>query len=98
MRDVIGEEVPQGKERLRSMKEIVVIDKLTRVIKNKYEAIRVAAKEARRINNIILRSENVTTEEKPTMLALKRLLDKRIKYEYSEDNKQTQELTFSDEE
>ena len=80
------------------MKEVVVIDKLTSVIKNKYEAIRIAAKEARRINNIILRSENVTTDEKPTMLALRRLLDKRIKYEYSEDKEKMKELTFDDEE
>ncbi len=68
------------------MKKVVVMDKLTNIVENKYEAVRVIAKEARRINNIILRSENMATDEKPTILALKRMLEDRIKYDYAEDD------------
>jgi DNA-directed RNA polymerase subunit K/omega len=81
------------------MKNVVVIDKLTKVVPNKYEAIRVMAKEARRINNIILRSENWESTEKPTTLAMKRLLDNRLKYDFVEDErKKLDELTFGEEE
>lgn len=66
------------------MKDVVLIEKLTDVIANKYEAVRVIAKEARRINSLLLRGAQGEVEEKPTMMALKRLLDKKVKFDYVE--------------
>lgn len=64
------------------MKEVVLIEKLTGVIENKYEAVRVIAKEARRINSLLIRGAQGEIEEKPTMMALKRVLDNRVKFAY----------------
>jgi DNA-directed RNA polymerase subunit K/omega len=66
------------------MKNVVVIDRLTGVIPNKYEAVRVVAKEARRINALLVHGAQAEAEEKPTMLALSRLLENKIKYKYGE--------------
>ena len=66
------------------MKEVVLIEKLTSVIPNKYEAVRVVAKEARRINALLIRSDQGEIEEKPTMMALRRVLEDRIKYQFVE--------------
>jgi DNA-directed RNA polymerase omega subunit len=66
------------------MKDVVLIEKLTSVIPNKYEAVRVVAKEARRINALLIRSDQGEIEEKPTMMALQRVLDDRIKYQFVE--------------
>jgi DNA-directed RNA polymerase subunit K/omega len=65
------------------MENVVIIDKITGVVDNKYEAIRVIAKEARRINSLLIRGEG-EIEEKPTMMALDRLLEQKIKYDYAE--------------
>jgi DNA-directed RNA polymerase subunit K/omega len=64
------------------MQHVVLIEKLTAVISNKYEAVRVMAKEARRINSLLIRGAQSEVEEKPTMMALKRVLDNRVKYDY----------------
>jgi DNA-directed RNA polymerase omega subunit len=78
------------------MQNVVLIEKLTDVISNKYEAVRVIAKEARRINSLLIRGAQVELEEKPTMMALRRVLDKRVKYDYAElENMQP---TFEEEE
>ena len=66
------------------MKEVVLIEKMTSVIPNKYEAVRVIAKEARRINALLIRSAQGEIEEKPTMMALRRLLEDRVKYQFVE--------------
>jgi DNA-directed RNA polymerase omega subunit len=66
------------------MKKIVLIDKLTEVIPNKYEAVRVVAKEARRINALLVHGAQ-ELEEKPTMMALTRLLDNKIKFKYADE-------------
>jgi DNA-directed RNA polymerase subunit K/omega len=50
-------------------------------IENRYEAIRVIAKEARRINLIIRRSEE-ELEEKPTTIAVNRAVEGKVKYTY----------------
>jgi DNA-directed RNA polymerase subunit K/omega len=65
------------------MKDVVLIDKLTGVIPNKYEAVRVIAKEARRINSLLIRGAQAI-DEKPTMMALRRVLDNRVKFAYVE--------------
>jgi DNA-directed RNA polymerase subunit K/omega len=66
------------------MQHVVLIEKLTEVISNKYEAVRVIAKEARRINALLIRGAQGEAEEKPTMMALKRVLDSRVKFDYIE--------------
>ncbi|MFQ5511531.1 MAG: DNA-directed RNA polymerase subunit omega [Candidatus Krumholzibacteriia bacterium] len=65
------------------MKNVVLIEKMTAVVPNKYEAIRVIAKEARRINSLLIHG-GAEVEEKPTMMAMKRLLEKKIKFDYIE--------------
>lgn len=67
------------------MKNVVLIDRLTRVIPNKYEAVRVIAKEARRINALLVHGAQGDTEQKPTMMALSRLLEDKIKYKFAEE-------------
>ena len=66
------------------MKKIVLIDRLTEVIPNKYEAVRVVAKEARRINALLGHGAQ-ETEEKPTMMALTRVLENKIKFKYADE-------------
>ena len=66
------------------MKNVVLIEKMMEIIPNKYEAIRVAAKEARRINSLLIRGAQVEVEEKPTVMAMRRLLDSRVKYDFVE--------------
>ena len=69
------------------MQHVVLIEKLTEVISNKYEAVRVIAKEARRINSLLIRGAQGEIDEKPTMMALKRVLDARVKFDYVEPDK-----------
>jgi DNA-directed RNA polymerase omega subunit len=78
------------------MQHVVLIEKLTDVIPNKYEAVRVIAKEARRINSLLIRGAQGEVEEKPTMMALKRVLDNKVKYDYAEPDRSTPE--FEDDE
>jgi len=59
------------------------LERILEVIPNRYEAVRVMAKEARRINLLIhLAGEEM--EEKPTSIAMKRLVDGKVKYMYEE--------------
>lgn len=62
---------------------IAALEKITEVIANRYEAVRVMAKEARRINTLI-RLSGEEIEEKPTSIAMKRLIDGKVKYAYAE--------------
>ena len=65
------------------MKNVVLIEKITAVVPNKYEAIRVIAKEARRINALLIHGAD-EVDEKPTMMAIRRLLEEKIKFSYVE--------------
>lgn len=69
------------------MQHVVLIEKLTAIIANKYEAVRVMAKEARRINSLLIRGAQSEVEEKPTMMALKRVLDGKVRYDYVDGSK-----------
>lgn len=62
---------------------IAALERITEVIPNRYEAVRVMAKEARRINTLI-RLSGEELEEKPTSIAMKRLIDGKVKYTYAE--------------
>jgi DNA-directed RNA polymerase omega subunit len=69
------------------MQHVVLIEKLTDVISNKYEAVRVIAKEARRINSLLIRGAQSEVDEKPTMMALRRVLESKVKFDYAESSK-----------
>lgn len=62
---------------------IAALERITEVIPNRYEAVRVMAKEARRINTLI-RLSGEELEEKPTSIAMQRLIDGKVKYTYAE--------------
>ena len=76
------------------MKEIVLLDKLTAIVPNKYEAIRVVAKEARRINTLLIHGAEGDVDEKPTVMALYRMIDQKIKYQFVDE--EPNEATFED--
>ena len=59
------------------------MENILKVVPNRYEAIRVMAKEARRINNLI-RKAGEEFEEKPTSIAMNRVIDGTVKFEYEE--------------
>ncbi|MBN1163895.1 MAG: DNA-directed RNA polymerase subunit omega [Candidatus Krumholzibacteriota bacterium] len=59
------------------------LEQILSQIENRYEAIRVIAREARRINTLIhLSGEEI--EEKPTTIAINRLIEGKVKYKYEE--------------
>jgi len=59
------------------------LERILEVVPNRYEAVRIMAKEARRINILIhLSGEDI--EEKPTTIAMRRLVDGKVKYTYAE--------------
>ncbi|MCK4237398.1 MAG: DNA-directed RNA polymerase subunit omega [Candidatus Krumholzibacteria bacterium] len=59
------------------------MERLLNIIPNRYEAIRVMAREARRINRLI-RSAGEEMEDKPTTIAMRRVFEGKVKYEYEE--------------
>lgn len=73
--------------------KVVLMEDVIAVIPNKYEAVRVMAREARRINSIIIRSET-EVQEKPTMMALERVLEGKVKYHYGD--REDKKNLFSD--
>ena len=67
--------------------ETEAMEKILEKIDNRYEAIRVIAKEARRINTLI-RLSGEEFEEKPTTIAVKRTIDGKVKYTYEQQEEQ----------
>ena len=70
----------------------VPIEKVTRTIPNKYEAVLVAAKDAR-VQNSIAQQQDLDPNEaypKMTSLALRRLIDGKVQYFYGEEEPQPQ--------
>ncbi|MBN1884091.1 MAG: DNA-directed RNA polymerase subunit omega [Candidatus Krumholzibacteriota bacterium] len=65
-------------------KETRALEKVLDRIPNRYEAIRVIAKEARRINTII-RLSGEEIEMKPTTIAMNRLIDGKVKFAYADE-------------
>ena len=63
--------------------EIKAMEQILKQIDNRYEAIRVIAKEARRINNVVKQSGE-EIEEKPTSIAISRIIEGKVKYRYEE--------------
>jgi len=71
------------------IEKLVVIENITKVVPNRYEAIRVMAKEARRINSLIVRGAPADSDYKPTTAAMERLCDNRVAFNYVEDEPDT---------
>ena len=63
--------------------DLATLERILDVIPNRYEAVRIMAREARRINTLI-RLSGEEIEEKPTTIAMKRLIDGKVKYTYAE--------------
>lgn len=67
------------------IEKLVIIEKITEKIPNRYEAVRVMAKEARRINSLIIRGAEADWDFKPTSAAVERVVGGRVEYEYVEE-------------
>lgn len=65
---------------------MVLIEKITKQIANRYEAVRVMAKEARRLNSLIIRGATADPDFKPTSAAVERVINDKIRYEYVEED------------
>lgn len=72
--------------------KLVLIEKITKRIPNRYEAIRVMAMEARRLNSLIIRGAQPDDDFKPTSAALMRVIEAKVKYEYVERDESSDEL------
>ena len=67
------------------IEKLVIIEKIAERIPNRYEAVRVIAKEARRINSLIVRGAEAEWDFKPTTAAVDRVIDGKVEYEYVEE-------------
>ena len=74
------------------LEKLVVIQKITDRIENRYEAVRVMAKEARRLNALVIRGAEVDADFKPTTEGMDRLIEGRIEYRYAEEVDENDEL------
>lgn len=63
------------------------MEKILTEISNRYEAVRVMAKEARRINTII-RLSGEEIEDKPTSIAMRRLVEGKVKFKYEKQEEE----------
>ncbi len=63
---------------------MATLERILDIIPNRYEAVRIMAKEARRINTLI-RLSGEEIEDKPTSIAMKRLVDGKVKYSYGNE-------------
>ena len=77
---------------------LVLIEKITKSIHNRYEAVRVMAKEARRINDLLIRGAQGEISIKPTSVAMRRLMEKKIKYQYVEETDRDFQMDDEEEE
>ena len=74
------------------LEKLVVIQKITDRIENRYEAVRVMAKEARRLNALVIRGAEVDADFKPTTVGMDRLIEGRIEYRFAEEVDESDEL------
>jgi len=61
--------------------DIKATERILERIPNIYEAVRVMAKDAKRIN-LIIKLSGEEIEDKPTTIAMKRLIEGKVKYKY----------------
>jgi len=74
------------------LEKLVVIEKVTKKIPNRYEAVRVMAVEARRLNALVVRGAEPVDGFKPTTAAMQRLFDDKIQYDFVERTADPDEL------
>lgn len=74
------------------IEKLVLIEKITANIDNRYEAVRVMAKEARRLNSLIIRGAQADDDFKPTTAAVQRVIENKVKYEYVERSEESGEM------
>jgi len=74
------------------IEKLVLIEKITKHIDNRYEAVRVMAKEARRLNALIIRGAQADADFKPTSAAVQRVIEQKVKYEYVEPSEDSGEM------
>ena len=74
------------------IEKLVLIEKITESVHNRYEAVRVMAKEARRLNSLIIRGAQADADFKPTSAAVQRVIGAKVKYEYVERSEESDEL------
>jgi DNA-directed RNA polymerase omega subunit len=74
------------------IEKLVVIEKIMNKIDNRYEAVRVIAREARRLNSLVIRGAEVDDDFKPTTAAMRRLFEDKIQYEFVERTEDPDEL------
>jgi DNA-directed RNA polymerase omega subunit len=63
------------------------LEKIMERVPNRYEAIRIMAKEAQRINRLLL-AANEELADKPTTIAMKRLINGKVKYSYGKQEEE----------
>jgi DNA-directed RNA polymerase subunit K/omega len=65
--------------------KLVIIEKIAGKAKNRYEAVRVMAREARRLNSLVIRGAEPEPDFKPTSTAVKRMINGKINWQYVEE-------------
>ena len=71
-----------------TIEKLVLIEKITKVIGNRYEAVRVIAREARRLNSLIINGAQADPDFKPTSAAMQRVIQQKVKFEYTDQKEQ----------
>ena len=77
--------------------KVVLIEEITKVIPNRYEAVRVMAREARRLNSLIIRGAQVDADFKPTTAAIERTISEKVKFEYIDSTERVPEFEEKEE-
>ena len=67
------------------IEKLVIIEKISGKAKNRYEAVRVMAREARRLNSLVIRGAEPEPDFKPTSTAVKRMINGKINWQYVEE-------------
>lgn len=67
------------------IEKLVIIEKIADKATNRYEAVRVMAREARRLNSLVIRGAEPEPDFKPTSTAVKRMINGKIKWQYVEE-------------
>lgn len=68
-----------------SIDKLVIIEKIAGRAENRYEAVRVMAREARRLNSLVIRGAEPEPDFKPTSTAVKRMINGKIRWQYVEE-------------
>jgi len=74
------------------IEKLVVIEEIMKKVDNRYEAVRVIAREARRLNALVIRGAEVDPDFKPTSTAMRRLIEDKVQYEFVERVAESDEL------